>query len=167
MGARVTTLNADILRATLNYDVDTGIFVWRTARQGGGRVGDIAGSIDRKSGYREIGLFNNRYWVHRLVFLHVTGNWPIKNVDHINGIRDDNRFANLRDVSQSINMQNQRRARSNCSSGLLGAYKSGNRWCSKIKIDGVRIHIGTFDSPGAAHAAYIEVKRQLHQGCSI
>src|SRR6516225_11799534 len=41
--------------------------------------------------------------IHILIWALYYGEWPTKTIDHINGIRGDNRIKNLRDVSLSIN----------------------------------------------------------------
>jgi hypothetical protein len=105
--------------------------------------------------------------VHRLAFLYVTGSWPSGFVDHINGNPLDNRFCNLRDVPKAINCQNLRRALSNNKCGLLGASPRHGKWAATIMSKGVRIHIGTFNTPEEAHAAYVSKKRELHPGCTL
>jgi len=63
-------------------------------------------------------------WKHRLVFFLVTGRFP-KEIDHINGIKTDNRIENLREVSHSENEANKpRRWKKNPDSGLPGITKS-------------------------------------------
>jgi len=52
-----------------------------------------------------------RVKLHRLAWLLQTGSWPSNEIDHINGVRDDNRWSNLRDVSRAVNMQNQHKKR--------------------------------------------------------
>ena len=98
------------------------------------------------------------------------GEWPRFDVDHLNGIRSDNRIENLRDVSPATNAQNERRARiTNGSSGLLGVSRSSNgrRWVAGIVLNGQRQHIGTYDTPEEAQTAYLSAKRIMHDGCTI
>jgi hypothetical protein len=74
-------------------------------------------------------------------------------------MRADNRISNLREATHSQNMHNQQRAqRSNKSSGLLGVHRTKTRWVAGIKVNGVRVYLGTFASPEAACAAYERAK---------
>jgi hypothetical protein len=108
----------------------------------------------------------------RSVILHrvIMGNPAGREIDHINGNGLDNRRSNLRVVTRSENMQNQRKARAdNKSSGLLGVswHKPGRNWTAQITIAGKRTHLGIFDTSSEAHAAYLSAKRNLHDFCVI
>ncbi len=153
---------------TISYDSETGVFCWAVGRPGCSK-GAIAGHINTE-GYRVIKLGRNAFLAHRLAWFLVHGEWPSLPLDHINGVRDDNRLQNLRMADHSINMQNKRAAMSNNKScGLLGVTwnKQHGRWQSKIMVRGVRHHVGLFDSAEDAHRAYLKKKRQLHEGCTI
>lgn len=155
----------DALRELLIYQPDTGKFVARctTARLTEGvEVGGPHGS-----GYTLIRLKPYRGFAHRLAFLYMTGAHPQGNVDHINGIRDDNRWCNLRDASQCVNMQNLKGARTDSRTGLLGVAPNGKRWMAMIMANGKRKYLGTYDTPEEAHAAYLHEKRLVHAGCTI
>jgi hypothetical protein len=94
--------------------------------------------------------------------------FPCGDVDHINGIRDDNAIANLRDVSKRVNQENLKHANSaNKSCGLLGVTKCRDKWRAAITANGVARHIGVYPTPTEAHAAYLQAKRTLHAGCTI
>lgn len=152
----------------LRYDSLTGVFTWRVARR---RVqpGDTAGTTNT-SGHRSIAIDGRRYYAHRLAWLMATGEWPSAQIDHINGNPADNRFINLRDVCQSTNMQNLRKATAqNKSSGLLGTAFSqrAKKWQAKIRVDGKQRHLGFFTSAQEAANAYLKAKRKHHAGCSI
>ncbi|WP_230878255.1 HNH endonuclease signature motif containing protein [Burkholderia sp. 9779_493] len=111
-----------------------------------------------------------RMYAHRLAWFYVYGEWPSGDIDHIDGVRTNNAINNLRDVPRGVNMQNQRRARSNNrTSGLLGVtwHARRYRWCAQIQVDGKRKGIGYFDDAETAHQAYLDAKRKLHAGCSI
>lgn len=159
-------LTAERLRELLHYDPDTGIFTNRAPRKKI-RVGEVAGTLDQSSGYVCLGVDRRRHYAHRLAFLYMTGAWPRDLVDHKNGNRADNRWANLRDAPRLINQQNMRRAVSGSASGLLGAHRKRGRWSSQIKVRGQIVKLGIFSTPQEAHAAYIAAKRQQHEGCTI
>lgn len=163
-------LTAARLRELLHYEPGTGDFVRRVSRTGrGSAAGAIAGSLNR-NGYVIIGVDGGLFRAHRLAWLHMTGEWPEQHIDHIDGIRNNNRWANLRDVSRAINAQNQRAAHArNKSSGLAGVSwneKCAN-WKASLQADGKKRHIGYFKDSGEAHMAYLEAKRRLHPGCTI
>lgn len=164
---RVKTLTADRLRALFTYDQDTGVFT-RRVRSANVLAGSVAGSLSH--GYMRIGVDGRQYAAHRLVILYVEGEFPPDQIDHINGVRTDNRLANLRHASNSVNGQNKRRALiSNKSCGLLGAsfHKGAGKWSAQIKTNGKSKHLGLFESADMAHAAYLVAKRSLHEGCTI
>lgn len=90
-------------------------------------------------------------------------------VDHIDGDKLNNRWSNLRVVTQAVNNQNLRSARVGSKSGLIGAHwnKQDKKWQAGIRINGKNVHLGKFDTPEEAHAAYIAKKREVHDGCTI
>jgi hypothetical protein len=104
------------------------------------------------------------YLAHRLAWMYVYGRWPAKglDIDHINGNRQDNRIANLREVTRGQNMQNQRRASSRSTTGLLGVLRKSRRFAAHITADGRTHCLGTFDTPEEAHRVYMDAKSRLH-----
>lgn len=163
-------LTADRLRALLHYDPTTGIFTNRVHRGSTARAGNVAGCLSTSDGYLRIRIDGRQYLAHRLAWLHVTGCWPSGEVDHRNGVRTDNRFANLRDATSSVNSQNLRAARrDNKTAGLLGVsyMASKGRYRATICVSGKHLHLGLFSSPEEAHVAYRAAKRRYHPGCTI
>lgn len=163
------SLTAERLREVLSYDIETGVFRWRTVPpKKKYLLGKVAGRIGT-GGYVRIQVDGREYQAHRLAWLYVHGTFPRQQVDHIDGNRQRNAIANLRDVSASANQQNQRRAQSGSASGRLGAHpgKAPGRFYAMIAVDGVNRYLGTFDGAEAAHAAYLAAKRALHEGCTI
>ena len=162
------SLDAQYVREVLDFDPNTGDFHWRVDL-GTSRRGQIAGGLSSK-GYIQIGVGGRTISAHRLAWIHVYGAWPTNCIDHINGIKSDNRISNLRDVEHRVNMQNKRRASGkNKSSGLIGAWReSGSkRWVSRITVDQKRIFLGSFGTAEEAHSAYVGAKRRLHEGCTL
>lgn len=99
---------------------------------------------------------------HRLAWLYMTGDCP-KYIDHINGIKSDNRFCNLRCASSSQNIQNVGKRITN-SSGYKGvSYEDKKRkWRAKIGINYKIIHSGYFNCSTAAHFAYCRAAKKYH-----
>jgi len=149
-------LSQEELKKVLSYDPATGVFRWAVPMlRNKIKAGDIAGSYD-PDGYICITYRKYNYKSHRLAFLYMEGFFPgsKEQIDHINGIRDDNSFLNLRIVSCQENCQNRIEHRKN--GQLPGAFfrrKSG-RWLSQITIDGKHYHLGTWATKEEANLAY-------------
>lgn len=163
----MTRLSIDVLRSRLSYDEATGQFV-RKVTAGGQVAGSVAGTI-KSAGHVEISVGGHVCKAHRLAWLYVYGEWPKGVIDHINGDRKDNRIVNLRDVSNAINLQNQRRAQRNSTTGVLGVSidKATGRYRAQIQIAGAGKSLGRYASKDEARRAYINAKRRLHEGCTI
>ena len=160
-------LTVERLRELLDYNPETGIFTWRVDRSYRIKANDRAGYVTPAQGYRKLTVLRYEYPEHRLAWFYVYGVWPSGDIDHINGIVADNRLANLRDVTTQEKCMNRRKARSDSTSGLIGAKKWHGKWQATIKADGRYIYLGTFDTPEEAHQAYVEAKRKLHPTCTI
>lgn len=159
-------INVLRLRAQLTYHPLSGLFTWRQAK-GRQPAGATAGG-PTGSGYVGLRLDGVRYLAHRLAWLYVMGQTADGEIDHIDGDRTNNRISNLRAVTRSVNQQNQRKAQCSNKTGLLGVSSSeGLRYRARIHASGKSIHIGTFATPDAAHAAYLSRKRCLHEGNTL
>lgn len=154
MSTKITQVE---LKELLNYDANTGVFTRRVSRRGY-RAGSIAGSTNRK-GYHQIGIGEIVYKAHRLAWLYVYGAWPANDVDHINGVRNDNRIENLRAVTRSENLQNQRNAR--------GYTRNGGGWMAQIRFTGAQHYLGTFPTESEARDAYLTAKKTFHPSSPI
>ena len=124
MSYKEDKLTSDYLKHLLHYDPLTGIWTWMNpAPRGGKRRGDIAGSID-SNGRRKFKIEGEYYYSSRLAWFYMTGEWPKEQVDHVNRVRDDDRWENLREASQAQNSYNRTWAES---SGMW----RGIRCCGK------------------------------------
>ena len=133
------------------YDPQTGKLFWRVKAAHCVHVGDESGSVHKASGYRQIKINNISYKAHRIIWLIVYGSFPDFEIDHINGIRNDNRLINLRSVTHAMNCRN-RGMQSNNSSGIMGVSwcKRSNQWLARIYINGASKHLGYFDDMESA-----------------
>lgn len=153
------------LKELLEYDPETGIFIWIKRTSNRVKVGDIAGVPSH--GYVRISVDGKTYAAHRLAFLYMIGKFPKHEGDHENTVRNDNRWENLRDLPHSVNVQNIRAPHSD-SKNLLGVQpRSGGKFSAKICFKGSQRYIGVFETAELAHAAYVDAKRDLHEGCTL
>jgi len=150
-------LTQDRLKEVLSYNPETGKFVWRVGRTGTAKAGSVAGYLN-PLGYIQIMVDGKLYKAHRLAWLHVHGYSPENQVDHLNGIRDDNRITNLREVSNACNLQNTKTYSTN-TSGFPGVHwnKRDRKWQAYIRIQGKQYNLGYHDTAlDAALARYTE-----------
>ena len=157
-------ISAERLRELLSYDPDTGEFTWAIARPKC-IPGTQAGNSSHPRGYIQIRVDRRRYYAHRLAWLYMTGAWPAGEIDHINGIRSDNSFSNLRSVTRAENSQNLLRANTGSKVGLLGVsvrHQNPELFVAQIRIDGKPTCLGFFHSKEEAHEAYLSAKRKHH-----
>jgi HNH endonuclease len=136
-------LTADRLRELMAYHPETGTFTFLVRRSSRALAGmHVAGSLNA-IGYFQLLVDHRKYAAHRLAWLWMTGAGPKGEIDHRNGDRGDNRWANLRDVTRRQNNLNRQ--------GDVGASfdKTRNKWTARI---GSR-HLGRFPTREEALAA--------------
>lgn len=141
------------LKSILSYDPLTGYFT-RIASKLTNKIGTKAGTITSTS-YISINVNGRSYQAHRLAFLYMTGEWPKEQVDHINGICDDNRWSNLRDCTRSENFRNTG-ARKNNKTGVKGVTKTPKGRYA------VMFSLGTYDTLEEAKNAYAKAAILYH-----
>lgn len=156
-----TDLTAERLREILDYNSETGVFIWKERLSQGSKTRTVAGGVG-VAGYSRIGIFGRRYTSHRLAWLHVYGEWPKFEVDHINGDRTDNRICNLRDVSRQINAQNRTATNPKNKSGFLGVTMLRDQWRANIFLNGKQTHLGIYPTAQLAHQAYVDAKQKSY-----
>ncbi|HLP99179.1 MAG TPA: HNH endonuclease [Sideroxyarcus sp.] len=152
-----------LLKELLEYDAMTGIFNWKAPVNIGIKIGDVAGCIDKK-GYSRIKIFGKKYLSHRLAWLYVFGHLPKSELDHISGVKTDNRISNLRPATRIQNNCNTRIRKDN-SSGFKGVSLRSdlNKWCARISVNGRRFFLGCFDTAEEAAAQYTKSAIELHK----
>ena len=172
--------DVETLRKLLDYDPETGVLTWkaRTAEMfeadkrrsaehrcnnwNSLHAGKRAFSGITNFGYCKGDIFKDRYLAHRIIFVMQTGRPPVADIDHINGVRSDNRWANLRAASRSQNSKN-RVSSSKASSQFMGVSKARGRWHASIKLGGKKRSIGNFRNEVDAARAY-DAEAVKHHG---
>lgn len=137
----------DLLHKLFSYDRESGLLTRKIKGKGGNApTGSIVGTPN-KAGHLRVKITERKnknlaFAVHRIIWFMETGTDPMfHDIDHINRIKDDNRWINLRMVSRSENSFNQQK----CTTEIYpGVHKRKNRYCARIMIDYVRVNLGSF-----------------------
>ncbi len=150
------------LRILFSYDPKTGNLVNLTRRSQSVKPGMVAGTLT-KTGHIRIIIRKKKYLAHRLVWVHLKGEWPDGPLDHINGRPDDNRIENLRLATLSQNSMNSGRRADN-TSGFKGVFwnKKNNNWVASIRQGTRNFTIGSFAQVEDAASAVREARIRLH-----
>jgi hypothetical protein len=162
-------VSAKRARSLFDYAPETGIVRWKVERRSGrgaGRVmaspGDRAGYVDG-GGYVVIMYAGRNYRRSRLAWVIMTGRWPKAEIDHIDGARQNDRWRNLREASRGQNLCNRSKPKNN-TSGFKGVCRhlKGEKWRAQIGVASKRISLGCYETPQAAHRAYVRAAKKLH-----
>jgi hypothetical protein len=151
------------LKQLFSYLPETGEFRWlNSIRNGAIKQGDIAGSTNN-DGYTMIKVRGRTYPAHRLAWLYVYGSQPSSGIDHINGIRIDNRIANLRLATVKQNNENTSIRKDN-KTGCRGVHFSARegKYVAKMEHNKRRIPIGYFDRLEDAAIAVQKMRTELY-----
>ena len=103
------------------------------------------------------------FFLVRLAWLYMNGEHPKALIDHMNRITSDNRYCNLREVTQSQNLLNSK-IRTNNRSGIKGVSwnKQDNNWIASLTLKGVRYYMGAFKDINDAKLAVMKKREELH-----
>lgn len=148
------------LKEVLHYNPKTGVFVRKKTISKKIKVGDVAGTITDQ-GYRKIKVDGELYKASRLAWLYMEGYFPENSVDHINRIRDDDRWKNLRHVSHQCNIRNAKVCVKN-KSGVTGVLAYYKKWAVYIGVDGKCVYLGAFKSK--SDAVKVRWKAEVEHG---
>ncbi len=157
-------LTQERVRELFDYNPETGVVVWKkksSTRATAARIGKRAGSTSAHSGYRSLCVDGKYYPEHRVIFVYMTGKMPGQQVDHINGVKDDNRWCNLRQATHSENQRNKKRSKKN-TSGRTGVYyrKNRNTWVALIWVDRKLIGLGSYKTKREAIIARVKGEKK-------
>jgi hypothetical protein len=144
-----TQLELDAIQSSWYLD-DMCVIRWKRNASGGKRIGDLVGLSKLKSGHRNVFLYVNKkligYSESNIVWFLKKGEWPEKEVDHIDGNPQNNKLENLRLATRSEQTRN--RIAGKFGRANKGVYKReyGNKWSAQIWLNGICKNLGTFDS---------------------
>ena len=144
-----TQLTQARLKELAHYDPATGIFTGISI-------------FKHDKGYLMTRIDGRNQYLHRLAVLYMTGKFPPQDTDHANGIRDDNRWLNIKPKTYSENQQNRGGPQKNNKTGFLGVRMYGGRFMAKIRVNRKDHYLGMYGTPEEAHVAYMAAKRVLH-----
>ena len=132
------------LKSILHYDPDSGVFTWKKRIANRINIGDVAGTLSDE-GYVIIQINKQRHRAHRLACLWMTGIFPPHETDHIDHVRDNNKWKNLRTVTHQENGKNMTLQKNN-TSGVCGVFfhEINKKWRARIYVDKKLVNIGSF-----------------------
>ena len=160
-------ITQQILKQLMHYDPETGVFTRLITTNPRAKAGAVAGT-KTGDGYLKSQINGRPYLLHRLAWLYMTGEMPPVGIlmDHINQVKDDNRFKNLRLADHSLNGQNisQPQNWQSRTSSHRGVHWDSSRsmWFSQIAVSGKKKFLGRYQSEQDALKAYQRAREELH-----
>ena len=130
------------LKKLFKYNPKTGLFITLTTSPHG--FSGVVAGCKNKLGYITISIKGRSYKAHRLAWLYMEGYYPEPDIDHIDGNPSNNKFANLRMVSKSCNLQNSKLSKRNIT-GFKGVHPGWNGyWRARGTANGEKYDLGTY-----------------------
>jgi len=144
------------------FKYEDGVLIWKVRPTIGVQVGDVAGTT-MNIGYICVGIKTKRFLAHRIIFLMFRGYLP-KVIDHVNGIRDDNRIENLRECTQAQNCRNRKMSKNN-KSGAKGVHwcKAAQKWQGTITLNYKSYYLGLFDGFKETKEKVAAARLEMHK----
>lgn len=154
------TVTVDRVREMLRYSPIVGVFEWRKPGRRR-RLGGLAGGVT-STGYIRIVLDGKPYPAHRLAWLYMTGQWPEKDIDHIDGDRSNNAWNNLREATYTTNGWNKPKARNN-RTGVKGVGRrdEAKPWQARVQANGI-VWSASYATREEAEEAVRVKREELH-----
>ena len=147
-------LTQELLAKVLKYDPISGTLIWISNLHSKSVVPNSRAGYLKKSGYRGISLFGGTYAEHHLIWFIHYGYWPKGQIDHINQVRNDNRIANLREVSVAENARNRsRNPHSKLGEHGIWFNKRTFKYVAEITLNGKKVYQKSFDDIDEAISA--------------
>lgn len=151
-------LTVERANEAFRYDAESGDFTWAIKIARKIVPGQVAGTLSKKYGYWIVRIDAELHPVSRVIWLMKTGRWPVFSVDHINGDRADNRWANLREASAAENQRNRRGL-----NALKGVSHKSGKWVASLQKGKRRYYLGRHSSALSAARAY-DAAATMHFG---
>ena len=155
------TLSTVINGRELKYDLETGL-IWGQNYSFKDKRWDVKSSSEHHE-YLQIDIGSKTYKHHRVIYKFYNPDWDIEDgspknnsIDHINGTKNDNRIANLRNVTNQQNTWNRTNTKGYC------WHKAIKKWMAQIQLNDKKVHLGYFDLEADARNAYLEAKKVHH-----
>lgn len=148
-------MNIEELKEYFKYDESSGKLFWKKRPSNRVIVGSEVGNYNDQ-GYKVCRFQGRAIRVHRIIWAINKGENPNEFIDHVNGIKDDNRLENLRLVTNAQNLQNMKKAKG------YTFHKKNNKWTAQISVNKQHKYLGSFDTEQEAHYAYLKAKEELH-----
>jgi len=143
------------IQELLDYNPLTGAFAWR---RGAKRYGKTVGT--NGNGYIRVQIDKKTYYLHKLAWLYIYGYIPVGVIDHIDGIKTDNRIVNLRNIKKREDCLNRKIHRNGRKAGCY--FDMGKKkWTAQIRIGDRRKTIGRYDTEEEASLAYYQKLDQI------
>lgn len=158
--SKEASLSHELLRNTLDYNPETGIFTWKKSTAKVIKIGATAGSLDKSSGYYRVQLYGSRFLLHRLAWFYCFEEWSCDMLDHKDQNKLNNSIDNLRECDNSKNNMNRVAPITN-TSGYRGVslQKSTGKYKASYKSNGEYKYIGSYPTAEEANEAYIQAAR--------
>lgn len=153
-------ITSDTVREIFSYSPDTGELRWNKRPRShfstegswksfntrfSGRVAGSEHNFNCEKFYRFLTFRDRGYLIHRIIWLHSTGDWPAEEIDHIDGNGLNNRIDNLRDVSHRENARNVKKGSRNTSGAVgVGWMQSKGKYRATIGINRKNISLGHY-----------------------
>ena len=163
----------ELLRKLLRYEPETGKLFWQkrdrnlfptehSYKRWNLLYGDSE-AFTAGAGYKQGKLFGRLHYAHRVIWAIQTGEWPTKEIDHIDLNRSNNAWCNLREATKSQNQAN-RKPKPNSSSRYLGVSwnKQLNKWHVVLSKNKKLMHLGYFDCEITAALFYDAAALDFH-----
>lgn len=150
-------ITQELVKKLFDYNAETGELTWLASYQRPDVVGKRAGWFDESTGYWKVAVERINLVAAKIIWLWVHGELPHLVPDHKDNNRSNDRLDNLRLATKGQNSINSKKNSRN-TSGLRGASlcKVMGRWRSSIRIQGVSLNLGRFDTPEEAHQAWYD-----------
>ncbi len=156
------SISKELLERLFFIDLEQGSIQWREPKQGR-QLNKEAGSINN-CGYRVIRIDGTQYVAHHLIWLYATGKYPIKDLDHIDRNRSNNKISNLREVTrQEQNFNTTVKQGKSLPIGVTFRSERKKPYHAHIRISNKLIYLGCYKTIKEAHNTYLKAKEQYHK----